>query len=81
MRAGTNRLRLELLPPFESHKFLLPLPPNVQTISSLKRWLVESLNSVSALAQNGKDIVLEVDGFELLGACDVDIIREGDVVA
>jgi hypothetical protein len=75
------RLRLVLLPPFEERKYLLPLPGDIKTITSIKRWLVKSLNSISCLAKSSKDIILEVEGFELLGACDVDIIREGDVVA
>jgi hypothetical protein len=75
------RLRLVLLPPFEERKYLLPLPSEISNISGVKKWLIRSLNSVSSLTKSSKDIVLEVDGFELLGACDVDIIRDGDVVA
>lgn len=74
------RVRLQLLAPFEESKALVLLPSDVQTIHELKRHLRQSLSTVLALTSSPKDLLLEIDGFELLPGSSTDIIEPSDVV-
>lgn len=74
------RVRLSLLPPFRESKILLPLPLEVTTISELRRHLVRSLAVVSSVVDHAREVVLEIEGFELLGGSAVGVIEEKDVV-
>ncbi|ORY21466.1 hypothetical protein BCR39DRAFT_553546 [Naematelia encephala] len=78
---SVKRVRIALSAPFTPSKYLLPLPEPVKTISDLKRHLVKSLSTVAHLVKNGRELVLEVDGFELLGGSEVAILREDDIVS
>ncbi|WVF70213.1 hypothetical protein IAT40_005002 [Kwoniella sp. CBS 6097] len=75
------RIRIALLPPFAPNKIILPVPEDVKTISALKKYIVHSLAAVAEHATKGKDIVLEIDGFELLGGSGLDVIEGGDIVS
>lgn len=74
------RIRLQLLPPFEESKALVLLPLDVQTILGLRRHLRHSLSTVLALTTSPKDLLLEIDGFELLPGSSIDVIEPADVV-
>lgn len=74
------RIRLQLLPPFEESKALVLLPLNVRIITDLKRHIRHSLSSVLALTSSPKDLLLEIDGFELLAGSSVEVIEANDVV-
>lgn len=74
------RVRLQLLAPFEESKVLLPLSPNISTVSELKKHVRSSLTSVLSLSTSPKDLLLEVDGFELLAGSSVGVIEGSDVV-
>jgi hypothetical protein len=74
------RVRLSLLPPFWESKILLPLPTEVTTISELRRHLVRSLSAISSVVDHPREVVLEIEGFELLGGSGVGVIEERDVV-
>jgi hypothetical protein len=74
------RIRLQLLAPFEESKALVLLPEDVRTIQGIKRHIRQSLSTVLALTNSPKDLLLEIDGFELLPGSSVDIIESSDVV-
>ncbi|KAK4685082.1 hypothetical protein P7C73_g5071, partial [Tremellales sp. Uapishka_1] len=74
------RLRVSLQSPFPPQKLLLPLPATLSTVAALKSHLISSLSNLSHL-KKGKELVLEIDGFELLsGSLVGEVIREGDVI-
>lgn len=50
------------------------------TISELRRHLVRSLAVVSSVVDHAREVVLEIEGFELLGGSAVGVIEEKDVV-
>ncbi|OCF37736.1 hypothetical protein I316_00863 [Kwoniella heveanensis BCC8398] len=75
------RIKIALLPPFAPNKVILPVPQEVDTISTLRKYIVKSLAVVAEHATKGRDIVLEIDGFELLGGSRVDVIEGVDVVS
>lgn len=75
------RVKLSLLPPFPASKLLVPVPPEVKTIKHLKRHLVKSLSTIASAAQHGRDLLLKVDGFELLSGSGVDMLEAGDVIS
>lgn len=75
------RIRIQLLPPFAETKLLLPLPDSVRTITDAKRFARQSLSSLQEIAASSKDLLLEIDGFELLaGSLVKDVIEDKDVV-
>lgn len=74
------RVRLHLVAPFDDSKVLVSLPKDAQTISDIKKHVRQSLSNVLALTTSPKDLLLEVDGFELLAGSAVDIIESTDVV-
>ena len=75
------RVRLQLLAPFRESKLLLPLPTTISTISELKKHVRQSLSTVRDTAPSTRDILLEIDGFELLaGSLVRDVIEEKDVI-
>jgi hypothetical protein len=75
------RIRLQLLSPFKEGKLLLPLPDTIPTITELKRHIRQSLSTVRDIAQSTKDVLLEIDGFELLpGSLVKDVVEEKDVI-
>lgn len=75
------RIRVHLLAPFADIKLLLPVPDTVQTVSDVKRYARQSLSSLRELAQSSKDLLLEIDGFELLpGSLLKDVVEDKDVV-
>jgi hypothetical protein len=75
------RIRLQLLPPFKEGKLLLPLPDTVTTVTELKKHVRQSLSTVRDIVQSTKDILLEIDGFELLpGSLVKDVVVEKDVI-
>jgi hypothetical protein len=77
----TMRVRLQLLAPFRQSKLLLPLPATISTISELKKHIRQSLSTVRDTAPSTKDILLEIDGFELLaGSLVRDVVEEKDVI-
>jgi hypothetical protein len=77
----TMRVRLQLLAPFRESKLLLPLPATISTISELKKHIRQSLSTVRDTAPSTKDILLEIDGFELLaGSLVRDVVEEKDVI-
>ena len=78
--AGAMRIRLQLLAPFEESKALVLLPLDVQNIHGLKRHIRQSLSSVLALTSTPKDLLLEIDGFELLPGSSINVIEPTDVV-
>jgi hypothetical protein len=67
---------VQLLPPFNEAKLLLPIPETVQTVSELKKHVRQSLSSVRDIAPSIKDLLLEIDGFELLAGSLVRIVVE-----
>ena len=74
------RLRISLLPPFAPSKFLLPVPETVKTISHLKKHLRTSLSGITERTEDWREIKLEVEGFELLGGSEVNVVELGDIV-
>ncbi|WWC87327.1 uncharacterized protein L201_002216 [Kwoniella dendrophila CBS 6074] len=75
------RIKLALLLPFTSSKFILPVPKTVKTINDLKKHILKSLSAVSQHASKARELVLEIDGFELLTGSAVDVIENEDVVS
>jgi hypothetical protein len=75
------RLKLSLLAPFPSSKVLLPVPQEVKTIVQLKRHIRKSLSGVNEQTTSSREIVLDVDGFELLSGSEVGVIERDDVVS
>ncbi|WVQ68815.1 uncharacterized protein L199_007024 [Kwoniella botswanensis] len=75
------RVKLTLLPPFASAKLILPVPEGCKTIHDLKKHILESISVISQHASKAKELVLEIDGFELLAGSQVGVIESGDVVS
>jgi hypothetical protein len=75
------RVRLQLLPPFATSKVLLPIPGSVKTISDLRKHIVRSLSTVSSVVEYARELVLEIEGFELLPGSDLGVIEAGDVIS
>jgi len=74
------RIRISLLTPFRPANLLLLLPQNIDSISDLKKHLFSSLSAIALHASSAKQLRLEIEGFELLGGSELDIVREDDVV-
>lgn len=74
------RVRLSLLPPFAPAKLLVPVPADIQTVKHLKRYLAKSLSAVSTVTHHGTELLLEVDGFELLSGSPLDVLDDKDIV-
>ena len=74
------RIRLQLLAPFEESKALVLLPEDVRTIHELKRHVRHSLSTVLSLTSTPKDLLLEIDGFELLPGSSINVIESSDIV-
>ncbi|WRT65184.1 uncharacterized protein IL334_002127 [Kwoniella shivajii] len=74
------RVKLTLLPPFQNTKIILPIAETVKTIHDLKKHILQSLSLVSQHASKAKELVLEIDGFELLAGSEVGVIEGGDIV-
>jgi len=75
------RVRLQLLAPFKESKLLLPLPTTTSTISDLKKHVRQSLSTVRDTAPSTRDILLEIDGFELLaGSLVSELVEERDII-
>lgn len=74
------RLKLSLIAPFPTSKVLLPVPADVSTVVQLKRHIRKSLSTVDGLTSSSRELVLEIDGFELLSGSEVGVIEPGDVV-
>ena len=74
------RIKVSLSAPFNPSKVLLPVPQDIQTISQLKKHVRQSLSTVSACSTDWRELKLEVDGFELLGGSQLDVLEDGDVV-
>lgn len=77
--SGPSRLRIVLLPPFQSAKYLLPIPRSVIKISHLVRHLISTLPNISSLVKHEDEICLEVDGFEVIEG-PLSTLREQDVI-
>ncbi|KAK8846621.1 hypothetical protein IAR55_005707 [Kwoniella newhampshirensis] len=76
------RIKITLLPPFQPQKFLLPVASEeIRTVTHLKKHLIKSISAVAHHAKSAKELVLEIDGFELLGGSQVDIVEATDVVS
>lgn len=76
----STRIRIALLPPFQPAKYVLALPDELHTIKDLKRYLVQSLSAVQAVVNHGRELCLEIDGFELLAGSWIGVLREDDVI-
>ena len=75
------RVRLQLLSPFKEAKLLLPLPDTIRTVTELKKHVRQSLSAVREIAPSNKDILLEIDGFELLpGSLVKGVVEDKDVI-
>lgn len=74
------RLKLSLLPPFKQSNVLIPVPGDLKTICDLKKYLRSSLSTVAEQSENWREIKLEIEGFELLGKSDINLIENGDIV-
>lgn len=74
------RIKLSFLPPFPSSRILLLVPNDVKTITHLKKYLIKSLSSVAQHASSSHELLLEIEGFQLLSGSDLNIIEPTDVV-
>lgn len=74
------RLKLSLLPPFKESNILILVPGDLKTICDLKKYLRSSLSTVAEQSENWREIKLEIEGFELLGKSDINLIENGDIV-
>lgn len=74
------RIKLSLLPPFPPSRILFPVPSDIKTITHLKKYLIKSLSSVAQHASSSQELLLEIEGFQLLSGSDLNIIEPTDVV-
>jgi hypothetical protein len=78
------RLKLQTNPPLSPLKAWFPLPdslsPTLSTINELKRHLCTHFPILSKSCITAKDIVLELDEFELLDETELGVLRDGDLI-
>lgn len=74
------RIRVSTVPPLSLTKVWSSLSslPSAATVSDLKRSLCIQIPALKGL--KGDQTQLFVDGFELLDALPIDIVRENDIV-
>ncbi len=79
------RLKLTSLPPFPPVRVWLLIPQSVLTIQDLKTEIIN--NVIRHLHVQGitkritsKQVVLSVDGFDLLDGTSVEVLKEGEDV-
>jgi len=79
-RSRTMRIRVSTAPPLSLTKVWSSLSslPSAATVSSLKHSLCTQIPALKGLRSN--QIQLFVDGFELLDALPIDVVRENDLV-
>lgn len=75
---ATLRLRIATLPPLVPLKALFLVAASSRTIGDLKAQLVHNLGQLRGVAP--AELLLEVDGWELLDGSQVELVREGDVI-
>ncbi|KAF7790775.1 hypothetical protein EIP86_001732 [Pleurotus ostreatoroseus] len=73
------RVKVECVPPLPSTKIWF-IVPHVSTISDLKDTLCSELPALGDEQTNARDIILFLDGFELLDATLIDVVRDGDLI-
>lgn len=79
MTVPPSRLRILLLPPLNERKCLVPIPNTVETITDLKRHLINVVPGIYGLTNDTQDLCLEINGFEI---CDgpLTALREDDMI-
>jgi hypothetical protein len=75
---ATLRLRISTVPPLAPLKALFLVAASSRTIADLKAQLVHDLGQLRGVAST--QLLLEVDGWELLDGSQVELVREGDVI-
>ena len=77
--AAGMRVKVECGPPLPVVKAWFIVPP-VSTVSDLKDTLCSELPALSNVQTLANDIALYLDGFELLDATPIDVVRDGDLI-
>lgn len=72
------RVKVECVPPLPSIKAWFIIPP-VSTIYDLKFTLCNELPALQSQT-SADEVTLSLDGFELLDATPVDVVRDGDLI-
>lgn len=73
------RVRISANPPLPAVRAWFPLAPQGHaTVSSFKSLLCTSLPAFRAVSPSS--LHLSIDGFELLDACELTVVRDGDLV-
>ena len=73
------RVKVECTPPLPSTKAWFIVPP-VETVSDVKEALCYDLPGLQNAQTAPSQITLYLDGFELLDATSVDVVRDGDLL-
>lgn len=75
------RIKLSLESPFPCQKILIQIPETIKTVSNLKKHISKSISTVPTIVKTWKEIKLEIEGYEILGGSEIDIISADDVVS
>lgn len=75
------RIRLQSFAPLPSFRVWFLVPQNAVDVQSLKLAISAQLPALKCLDIQPAHLVLELDGFELLNECSIDLIREDDIIA
>lgn len=74
-----QRIRLQSSAPLPSFRVWFLVPQNAVDIQSLK-LAISAIPALKCLDIRPAQLILELDGFELLDECSIDLIHEGDII-
>ncbi len=80
------RLKLTSLPPFPPVRVWFLIPQSVLTIQDLKKEIINNVirhlhvHGITTKRIKSKQVVLSVDGFDLLDGTSVEVLKEGEDV-
>jgi hypothetical protein len=75
-----RRIRLQSFEPLPLLRVWFLIPQNVVDIRSLKHAIFTHFSPLKDLGIQSTQLVLELDDFELLDDCSIDLVHEGDIL-
>jgi hypothetical protein len=75
-----QRIRLQSCALLPSFRVWFLVPQHVVDVQSLKRVICTQLPALKGLDISPTQLILEIDDFELIDECAIDLVRDGDIL-
>ncbi|KAF8516678.1 hypothetical protein JB92DRAFT_2909916 [Gautieria morchelliformis] len=75
-----RRIRLQSSARLPSFRVWFLIPQHVADVPSLKLVICTQLPALKGLDISPAQLILEIDDFELIDECDIDLVRDGDIL-